>query len=284
MTPFLTFLFPYLEIDVHCHFEQSMQARFDMHQNSWVHHSPGSSLNDNWISEMRPKTAKFVMDEYPAQAVEDFGVELVKEDLFALPFPTCYFEWSWAGGAESILAIDEGDEDGVIGWWACQDKGGWGTGAPFRFGKSKLRQHLGLSNGAIKGYAANISDKIPGWVDGAETVEGIIVGIAACAALLAVKGIEKEVVTPRDSVNKKREKAGRPPLPTYTIVHLNRYRKKEGIGTHASPCPHLRRGHVRLLPSGKKTLVRPSIVMADPGIMPTYAVPKAPEEFTDAAK
>ena len=260
-----------------------MEARFGVHQQIWAKAFEGSRLTESWLDEMRPRTAKFVLDEYPPQAIEDFGIDLAKEGLFELPFPSCYFEWQFENNIQSILAMEDEKEDGaLLGWWAGKQDGGWGASAPFRFRKAKLKSYLNVSD-KLQGYA-KLADDILGHEGWGECIEASIAEVAACVALLATKGIEKEAVTPRPDVNRKRVRAGRVSLPSFTIVHLNSYRKKEGKGTHASPCPHFRRGHIRLLPSGKKTSVSPAIVMADPGVMPMYKVPKTPEEMANLDK
>jgi len=262
-----------------------MRARVGIYQAQFSK-ALGGALSLSWIDEMRPRVAKFVLDEYPPQAIRDFGIDLVQEGLFELPFPNCYFEWpafGTNGKVETMLVLDESTDDGAfLGWWASNSPGEWGISLPFRMRKEKLRQHLSLNDGNIKGYAHRMDD-ITGQEGMGECTENSIREILDCVSLLACRGIEKEVIRPRESVNKKRVKDGRSPLPSYTLVHLNRYRKKEGKGTHASPCPHFRRGHVRLLPSGKRTLVSPAIVMADPGVMPTYKVPEMPVELKGAA-
>lgn len=263
---------------MHCHYERSMEARFGVHQQIWAKSFEGSHLSDSWLDDMRPRTAKFVLDEFPVQAIQDFGIDLAKEGLFELPFPSCYFEWQFDGNIQSILVTEDERENGaLLGWWAGKQDGGWGASAPFRFRKAKLKSYLNV-NDKLGGYAKQADDILghEGW---GKCIETSIEEIVACVALLATKGIEKEAVNPRSVVNKKRVSAGRVPLPSFTIVHLNRYRKKEAKGTHASPCPHFRRGHIRLLPSGKKTPVSPAIVMADPGSMPMYKVPKTPTEI-----
>lgn len=252
---------------MHCHFEKSIEARFGVYNQHFAD-AMKSRLDYSWIEQTRKTTAKFVLDEYPTKAIEDFGVELIKEDVFGLPFPSCYFEWSFKGNNQSILAQDH-DENRIMGWWAGRDcQEGWGASAPVRFQKNKLRDFL-KENKVVNGYARNAGMD---WL--AECAETLITELAACVALLACKGIEKTVISPPESVNRKREKDGRSPLPAYTIIRLARYRKAHGGGTHASPVPHFRRGHVRTLQSGQKTLVRPAIVMAEPEAMPTYKMAK----------
>lgn len=69
---------------------------------------------------------------------------------------------------------------------------------------------------------------------------------------------------PKAGVNKKRIIKGKPPLYTYKTLHIDTSEKETtkgpGGGTHASPRVHLRRGHIRKLPSGKTIWVQPCVV------------------------
>lgn len=243
-----------------------MEARYGVY-NQVFSKKLGCVLPDGWVADIRRQTAKFVLDDYPSQAVEDFGLDLIKDELFGLPFPSCYFEWMFEGNISSILAYED-DENRIMGWWAGKGCDGWGAGAPLRFQKSKLRDFL-KEKGTVRGYTKESDIE---WLS--ESAESLIEEIAACVALLACKGVEKETISQSASVNRKRERDGRDPLPSYTIIRLARYRKKHGGGTHASPVPHFRRGHIRTLQSSQRTIVRPAIIMADPGAMPTHKIGK----------
>lgn len=143
------------------------------------------------------------------------------------------------------------------------DEGGeWGASVPFIFGLGRLKDYL-RSGLAIEQY---LNDSLAEY---SEYCRSTIRELISCIALLTSKGIEREAIAPSEAVNRKRATAGRAPLPSYTIVRLTSYRKANGIGTHASPVPHMRRGHVRTLPTGKKTIVRP---VAEAGSMPRYRV------------
>ena len=72
-----------------------------------------------------------------------------------------------------------------------------------------------------------------------------------------------------------RREQGKPPLKRITRVDVRHYMEavtnSERGGTHASPVPHRRRGHLRQLPTGKQTWVRDSLVnvrFADEGLAP----------------
>lgn len=245
-----------------CHFEESMQARFSLYRLV----EEEFSLPEGYFEESM-NSAKFVFTEHPLQALEDFAIELIKEDLFRLPFDNCYFEWMYKGNVCSILAQHlSGDYERVGVWTADTLDGKWGSAPPGRFNLTKLREHL-VGGGTLEDYPLLGDEKYD------KVYRSVMCEVLSCVALLASKGIEREAVPPEE-LNLKRVAQGRAPFPTYTIIHLSRYRAARGIphGTHASPIPHFRRGHVRTLSPDRKVIVRPHFVMADPGSMPTYKV------------
>ncbi len=84
----------------------------------------------------------------------------------------------------------------------------------------------------------------------------------------AIEVINCSNITVKDSkvpkfINQKRKAKGKLPLYSYKTLHLDFEEKevtKSGNGTHASPRVHLRRGHIRKLPSGKTTWVQACVV------------------------
>lgn len=100
--------------------------------------------------------------------------------------------------------------------------------------------------------------------------------VLAAMLLLVTDGLEVERVPASKLLNRSRPpKDRKQPLPPHFCIHTapyvtalqNRGRRSATAagGTHASPVPHLRRGHIRHLPDGKTTWVRDCLVMvADP--------------------
>jgi hypothetical protein len=213
------------------------------------------------------KCGKFVFDEYPPDGIEEFGVQLLREDMFRLPFDTCYFQWPYNGGTFTLFARmnDVGKLELFSVGKPSQDQD-WGAGFPFQISMSGIGSRLRNGGGLLPWTGApNVH---------AESVETCINELIACVSLLAAKGLEKELVEPKPAVNKRRAASGRRELPSYTIIRLAKRRGDGNGGTHASPRPHMRRGHVRQLDDERKTVVRPHFVMADPGALPTYRIPK----------
>lgn len=89
--------------------------------------------------------------------------------------------------------------------------------------------------------------------------------------VLNTDGVTLRVDRPGDKLNKARIKNRKMPLPPMTLVDTQDYitalqheryydHDNEPHGTHASPIPHLRRGHVRRLSATKTTWVRDCMV------------------------
>lgn len=76
--------------------------------------------------------------------------------------------------------------------------------------------------------------------------------VAVMVLALNTKNQKMRQVIPDEKLNKARAKQGKPAITPYTYVYMGEYldaaketRLMEATGTHASPRPHLRRGHFR---------------------------------------
>lgn len=74
---------------------------------------------------------------------------------------------------------------------------------------------------------------------------------------LECKNVSLDTIEPPDALNRKRARAGKLPLLSYKVLTVEATdgatvvaAGAAGTGTHASPRTHLRRGHIRRLPSG----------------------------------
>ena len=237
---------------MNCHFEQARKTALGVHEHTWKMGRPDHLDHD---------FAKFVFTEEPSTAVEKFGFDLVKHSLFSLPFPRCYFEWTDNHGLWCQFCWV--DFDGRLCLWTTMrlDQG-WGCDIPVRLSLDKLADRL-KAEGPISTIEHDVYQI---------TTETTVRECVACVATLAVKGVDREIVSVPERVNAKRVSQGRRPLPSYTVIRLDVYGKRQGGGSHASPRPHWRRGHVRRLPGGETTVVRPHVVMGEPGALPTYQI------------
>jgi len=77
-----------------------------------------------------------------------------------------------------------------------------------------------------------------------------------CIGLLLTKGLRKTTTAPNPKLNAARVKAGKTPLPYVTKIDLTSYRNAGDHkgGTHASPCAHLRRAHIRRIAKDGKLI------------------------------
>lgn len=110
-------------------------------------------------------------------------------------------------------------------------------------------------------------DQDPGTAAGGNVLDPV----AGALLILSTRGIVRETVRFSEKLQKARAKHGKPPIPPYDLVNSTPYvtaienRRKKGRsmpkgGTHASPIPHLRMGHLRTNPSGRVSFVRDSLV------------------------
>lgn len=216
-----------------------------------------------WIKHAFRDTAKFRFDQYPDAALEDFGLELLREELLSLPFDACYFEWDYEEVTQALLALQHDDDMLLWNWQKAEGK--WGGTLPYRFSRKRVSRQLRASGHCVGADEASM------FGDLTASIETSIGSVAACVGLLSAKGVAKEVVETRPAVNAKRVARGKEPFHSYTYVRTTISPRRQGQGSHASPRPHFRRGHIRHLEE-KMVQVRPHFVMADPGEMPTYKV------------
>lgn len=94
---------------------------------------------------------------------------------------------------------------------------------------------------------------------------------------------------PPKFINSKRERKGKLPFFTYKTLHLNVPEdgvvSSGGRGTHSSPRMHLRRGHIRRLPDGRRIWVQACVVgSAQSGmVLKDYRI-RAPHSATGEQK
>jgi hypothetical protein len=142
-----------------CHFDKSMEVRLYDHERRY-----GKPLPSRFADWARKFSAKFIFDETPVEALEDFGSELMKEGLFTLPSDLCYFEWKSEEekGVVSIFAqgpVDElkftpaqlGDCGGCLSCWVAVnfEDGTWYVGPSVNVKIESLRKTMVDNDSAI---------------------------------------------------------------------------------------------------------------------------------------
>lgn len=107
-------------------------------------------------------------------------------------------------------------------------------------------------------------------------VWGAIQCFVAAYGLLHMKQYDRHDVPAPEKLNRKRERSGKEPISQRIEIRLNpQYRTmKAPGGTHASPRPHWRRGHVRTLASGRRVPVSPHLVMGEAPLPQEYTIKK----------
>jgi hypothetical protein len=98
---------------------------------------------------------------------------------------------------------------------------------------------------------------------------GILTLLMGVGLLNLGSGIKRQEIPTLKYINSKRKAKGKPLIHGHTLVTID-YESLRVPGaktgdSHASPKVHWRRGHVRTLPSGQKTLVRACLVGAPSG-------------------
>lgn len=89
--------------------------------------------------------------------------------------------------------------------------------------------------------------------------------VLASLMTLFMKSMRRERVDISDALNRKRARHGRSKLMPYTVIRNPPPMHSGNGGTHASPTPHWRRGHVRQYTNGKAVIIEPTIVNAHVG-------------------
>ena len=97
----------------------------------------------------------------------------------------------------------------------------------------------------------------------ADIMAGNFLIILLCLMTLNIKQFSRKEVTVSDKLNAARQRNKKPKLLGYTTISLKPHSDvvSNGVhGTHSSPTPHWRRGHVRNYESGRKTWINPVLV------------------------
>lgn len=102
--------------------------------------------------------------------------------------------------------------------------------------------------------------------EGRMMIGSVMDGIVGLSMMLQTRNIKIRTEVPSPKLNKKRVESGKTPLPTVTHVNASHYfeamKNTAQKGTHASPVPHLRRGHVRHYENGHTIWIKDTIVNA----------------------
>lgn len=94
--------------------------------------------------------------------------------------------------------------------------------------------------------------------------------LMAALLLMSAEGVSRVTVGPSEKLARARVKSRKPPLPSHIEVRSEPYvtailarragRRAAQGGHHASPVPHIRRGHIRVLANGTRSIIRETLV------------------------
>jgi hypothetical protein len=227
--------------------------------------------------------AKILLHDVPYMQGFEFGWDLACNNLLRLPHERCFFQLSyrhkphvWGIFIDQIVRQNSNEnsvgakfvymrsgKDGFEAWpvsvWSIStvdDKVLWDFIQPKRHDKYK---------------------------DRVQDIHDVVGTLIAICGFLNFKGLTKHETAIDAAINARRVAAGKKALHSYTTIRIDpdaENRRTNLGGSHASPAPHWRRGHVRRLGEGRLTVVRPCIVNSTLDALPppsNYIV-RAPNE------
>lgn len=108
--------------------------------------------------------------------------------------------------------------------------------------------------------------------------------------LLNTTGVERSTVRVSDKLNRSRARSNKPPIPPYDVVdsalyvtaltaHRSASRSEPLGGHHASPMPHIRKGHFREYASGRRTFIRDTLVRVTPEMRAQFKSQRSHYEY-----
>lgn len=210
-----------------------------------------------------------------------YAFDLLEHDLFDVPYDVFSFGWSQTIKGKTvsrIVACDkifDRNEGGqlIFGGLRC-----WMFSSAEYDGKKAYHCMHTLFSAPFSKESGKVSvlepEIMPARDDGtrvkAEADEcqlgpSLVCDLTALVALLHAEGVTTQTTPAPTRLNKIRAAKGKLAIGAVSHVYINvgkRQHTPSGnhVGSHASPRMHWRRGHIRRLPDGKITNVRPCLV------------------------
>lgn len=201
------------------------------------------------------------------KGLQDYGVDLLRVGKFALPFKDICYSYK-ADDVEFLsvcnIAVEREKPDTPLLFMSLAR---WFNGAIIGLDSGFLELPKLAATGMFEVLWQSIIDRHEGIseLDYETQLMMEARNIIALTCLLHANGLETRIEPAPEKLNKARARKGKPPIGEIRTVRIKLGEKTyaasgKETGTHASPRLHWRRGHVRRLPSGEITNVRPCLV------------------------
>ena len=194
------------------------------------------------------------------KGLQDYGLELMKFRMFALPFERSCYSFQSDGYQYLVSCRIVGYEMQIIGTRSAK---GYFT---MSWGKMDLVRSA--EKGQIVTNGVNVWP--PQETESAQRQAGVLCvydarNFIALTCMMQADGVTTNCVAEPTALNRARARKGKRPIHEIRTVHIKVGEKTfspsgRSHGSHASPRLHWRRGHIRRLQSGQVTTVRPCLV------------------------
>jgi hypothetical protein len=179
------------------------------------------------------------------------------------PFPNYALFHTWEGGSCLYLVV-KGENRGSLTAWEWR-KWMFDPRVDLLYTYAEM-ESIDLTTGRYGGRVCSLAAHPDSSPSGelASVLDPILTG----RMMIATKGVEVRREHAPAALNASRVKSGKPPLPSFWRVNSAQYttairethEMDRGPRPHASPRPHLRRGHLRNLGKGRVVPVRDCVV------------------------
>lgn len=184
------------------------------------------------------------------------GVEFFREGILKPPFMNCIFVKKQPDKPDIAFLVYQIDDKSFYGFHMSADR------------TMDTQIYRFKMDGEVEVYLTKQSDQLTG-ENIEENYKSCGGNIFAAMMLLSSAASSKERHEISPQLAHKRNATGKPPLQGYTTIRLNypSAGASGGQGTHASPRPHWRRGHIRTMSTGRKIPIAPCLINFDGSIL-----------------
>jgi len=179
-----------------------------------------------------------------------------------LPFNKCYFEFSVQDKGTYGYLLEQVDDNEIVVQMIQDSKMGFEP-------QMIMFKFMNKPEGIMMGHRHTIENNLYTERESKEACNNAASAIFAALSIINCSNVELVDNTP-SNFKQSRVKKNKAPLFEFKTLHIKQNTKKniqKGNGTHKSPRVHLRRGHIRRLPTGTTTWVQPCMVGSADGIV-----------------